>query len=192
MDFWVWAVVLLTLGLGLAVLEVFIPSGGILGFLACCSVVAGIIVGFQDERLWVGPAILGAAAVGMPTVVILAFKWLPKTAIGRRVLLIGPKSEETLPEDPRMDKLKGLVGQVARAKCKMRPAGAITIDRRTIDAVSEGMPIEAGQMVRVIEVSANRVVVRPVDDEIPSDSAEDPLRRPIDSVTPDPFQQPPG
>ena len=176
----------------LAALEVFIPSGGILGFLACSSVVAGIIVGFQDERFWVGPAILGAAVVGMPTVVILAFKWLPKTAMGRRVLLIGPKSEETLPEDPRMDELKGLVGQVARAKCKMRPAGAITIDRRTIDAVSEGMPIEAGQMVRIIEVSANRVVVRPVDEEIPSDSAEDPLRRPIDSVTPDPFQQPPG
>jgi membrane-bound ClpP family serine protease len=193
MDPWIWAVLLLALGLGLAVLEVFIPSGGILGFLACSSIVAGIIIGFQqDEPWWVGPAILAGAVIGLPTVVILAFKWLPRTAMGRRVLLMAPKSEDILPEDPRMEYLKGLVGQAARAKCKMRPAGAITIDGRTVDAVSEGMPIEAGQMVRVIEVRANRVVVRPLDEEITSESAEDPLRRPIDSVAPDPFEGPPG
>jgi hypothetical protein len=74
----------------------------------------------------------------------------------------------------------------------MLPAGAIILDGRTVDAVSEGMPIEAGQMVRVVEVRANRVVVRPLDDEIPSASAEDPLRRPIDSVAPDPFHEPPA
>ena len=191
-DLWIWAVVLLTLGLGLTVLEVFIPSGGILGFLACSSVVAGVVMGFMDKSPWVGPVILTGAVVGMPTVVILAFKYLPKTAMGRRVLLMAPKSEETLPEDPEMDHLKSMVGEVARAKCKMRPAGAITIDGRTVDAVSEGMPIEAGQMVRVIEVRANRVIVRPVDQEIPSDSAEDPMRRPIDSVAPDPFDELPG
>ena len=190
MDLWIWAVLLLALGLGLAALEVFIPSGGILGFLACSAVVAGIVLGFMDERQWVGPAILGGAVVGLPTVIVLAFKWLPRTSMGRRVLLMAPKSEDILPEDPRMEHLKELVGQVAPAKCKMRPAGAITIEGRTIDAVSEGMPIEAGQMVRVIEVSGNRVVVRLVDEEIPSESAEDPLRRPIDSVAPDPFDEP--
>jgi membrane-bound serine protease (ClpP class) len=183
---------LVALGLGLAVLEVFIPSGGILGFLACSAIVAGIILGFrQEEPWWAGPAILGGAVVGLPTVVIFAFKYLPKTAMGRRVLLMPRGSEETLPEDPRMARLKALVGQVAQAKCKMRPAGAITIDGRTIDAVSEGMPIEPGQMVRVIEVRANRVVVRPLNEEAPSPSAEDPLRRPIDSVAPDPFEEPP-
>lgn len=193
MDPWIWAVLLLVLGLGLAVMEVFIPSGGILGFLACASVVAGIIMGFQQEEpWWVGPAILAAAVVGLPTVVVMAFKYLPKTAVGRRVLLMPPKSEEILPEDPQMARLKGLVGQVARAKCKMLPAGAIIIDGRTVDAVSEGMPIEAGQMVRVVEVRANRVVVRTLDEEIPSPSAEDPLRRPIDSVAPDPFDEPPA
>jgi len=192
MDPWVWAVLLLLLGLGLAVMEVFIPSGGILGFLACGSVVAGIIMGFQQKERWVGPAILAGAVIGLPTVVVMAFKYLPKTAIGRRVLLMPPKSEEILPDDPHMARLKGLVGQVARAKCKMLPAGAIIIDGRTVDAVSEGMPIEAGQMVRVVEVRANRVVVRLLDDEMPSASAEDPLRRPIDSVAPDPFDEPPA
>jgi membrane-bound ClpP family serine protease len=190
--YWAFAVLLLALGLGLAVLEVFIPSGGILGFLACSSVVAGIILGFQDTRAWVGPAILVGAVIGLPTVVVMAFKYLPKTAMGRRLLLMAPKSEDILPEDPHIDRLKSLVGQVAQTRCKMRPAGAITIDGRTVDAVSEGMPIEAGQRVRVIEVRANRVVVRPLDEEAPSAFAEDPLRRPIESVTPDPFEEPPA
>lgn len=190
MDPWIWAVVLLALGLGLAVLEVFIPSGGILGFLACSSIVAGVIVAFVKGGPQVGLLVLGGAVVGLPTVVIMAFKWFPRTAMGRKVLLMAPNSEDILPEDPHRDYLKELVGRVAPAKCKMRPAGAITVDGRTIDAVSEGMPIEEGQMVRVIEVSGNRVVVRLVDDEIPSDSAEDPLRRPIDSVATDPFDQP--
>jgi len=123
--------------------------------------------------------------------VVLALKYWPKTAIGRRVLLMSPERGEVLPEDPRTAYLKTLIGQVGRARCKMLPAGAITIDGRTVDAVSEGVPIAEGQLVRVIEFRANRVVVRPVEEETPSETAEDPLRRPIDSITGDPFDEGP-
>ena len=191
MDFpWVWAVLLLVLGMGLAILEIFFPSAGILGFLAASSILAAIYMGFQQEgHEWVGFVILATAIVGLPALVILAFKYWPKTAIGRRVLLMTPKSQDVLPEDPQMDRLRSLVGQVAETKCKMLPAGAILLEGRTIDAISEGMPIEAGQLVRLIEVSANRVVVRPLEDEQPAEAAEDVLRRPIDSVSSDPFDQ---
>lgn len=188
---WVWAILLLMLGMGLAVLEVFFPSGGILGFLSASSILAAIMMGFRGENSLVGFGILAVAIVGMPTVVVLALKYWPQTAMGRRVLLMVPKSEDVLPEDPRKEHLKSLVGQVGRAKCKMLPAGAIVIDGRTVDAVSEGMPVEAGEPVRIIEVRGNRVVVRPLDDEAPSPSAKDPLRRPIDSIAPDPFGEPP-
>ncbi len=45
------------------------------------------------------------------------------------------------------------------------------------------MPIERGQRVRVVQVRANRVVVRPVEADTPSGAAEDPLLRPVE----DPF-----
>jgi membrane-bound ClpP family serine protease len=193
MDPWIWAIILLVLGMGLAVLEVFFPSAGILGFLSACSILAAIFMGFQQkEPKWVGFAVLLVAIVGIPTVVVMALKYWPKTAMGRRVMLMSPKSEDVLPEDSRQKYLKSLVGQIAETKCKMLPAGAIILDGQTIDAVSEGMPIEAGQRVRVIEVRANRVVVRPLEDDAPSESAEDPLRRPIDSVGPDPFKDSTG
>ena len=66
-------------------------------------------------------------------------------------------------------------------------SGAITIDGRTVDAYSEGMPIETGQKVIVVEVHGTQVVGQPVDEEIPSPDGGEGLARPIDSVVPDPF-----
>jgi len=186
--YWVWAILLLILGVGLAVLELFIPSAGILCVLAAASVVGAVIMGFRQGPV-MGFAILIAAVVGLPAMLILALKYWPRTAFGRRVLLTAPKSEDVLPDDPNLRALKALVGRVGRAKSQMLPAGAILIDGRTVDAVSEGMPIDPGQPVRVIEVRGNRVVVRLVEEEVPSETAENPLERPIDSLVPDPFEE---
>lgn len=188
---WAWAILLLALGISLAVMEIFFPSAGILGFLSAGSILASIIVGFQHSAA-VGFTILGVAVFGLPTVVVLAFRYWPRTAMGRRVMLLAPASKDVLPQDSEREYLKSLVGRIGRAKCKMLPGGAIAIDGRTVDAVSEGMPIEAGQPVRVIQVRANRVVVRLAEDEAPSAAAEDPLQRPIESIAPDPFDQPPA
>jgi membrane-bound ClpP family serine protease len=186
MEPWIWAVILLALGLGLSVLEVFLPSGGIIGFLAASAILAAILVAFR-EGSGTGLAVLSSAMVTIPVVIALALRFWPKTAIGRRMLLSSPESDEILPDNPRYHYLKGLVGRVGVAKSKMLPSGAVSIDGRTIDALSEGFPIEIGQRVRVMEARGNRVVVRPVTDEIPEDNEADPLARPIDTVVPDPF-----
>jgi membrane-bound ClpP family serine protease len=150
-----------------------------------------IIMGFR-QGTGMGLAILAVSVVGMPTIVVLAFRWWPQTSMGKQVLLAAPKAEDVLPDDPGRRQLKELVGHIGRTKCPMFPGGVIVIDGRTVDATSEGMAIEAGRAVRVIRAQANRVVVRPVEDETPTESAEDPLQRPIDSVIPDPFQEPPA
>jgi membrane-bound serine protease (ClpP class) len=189
---WAWAILLLLVGLAIAILEVFVPSGGVLGFLAVCSALAAIVVGFMDGRPWFGFTILTTALIGLPATVIVALKWWPRTPMGQRMLLGTPSDGDVLPDTPRQMGLKDLVGRVGVAKSEMLPSGAIRIDGRTIDAVTEGMPVDVGQQVRVMEVHGNRVVVRPVDAESPSPAAGDPLRRPIDTVGSDPFEEPPG
>lgn len=182
MEPWIWAVCLIILGLGLAVLEVFFPSAGILGFLAACSILGGILLGFR-QSVTAGAVILLVSIAGLPATLVLALKYWPHTAIGRRVLLTAPTREEVMPVDPDRERRRAMIGQIAEAKCDMLPAGAIMLDGRTVDAVTEGMPVDAGQRVRIVEVRGNRVVVRPVDGEAPAPDAANPLERPVD----DPF-----
>ena len=187
MDPWLWAILLLVLGTGLAVLEIFFPSAGILGFLSAVALLAAVVMGFHQGPV-AGILILLGVVLGLPTTIVLGFKYWPKTAMGRRVLLMAPASEDVLPDVPERERLTGLIGRVGRAKSKMLLSGVITIDGRTIDAVSESMPIEVGQAVRVVQVRGHGVVVRPVDEQPAAEPPVDPLQRAYD----DPFDLPPA
>jgi membrane-bound serine protease (ClpP class) len=187
MDLWIWAVLFLVLGSTFAVLEVFFPSAGILGFLSAVSVLAAVVMGFYQGPM-VGILILLGAMIGLPSALVLGFKYWPKTAMGRRVLLMAPGPDEVLPTDPERDFLRGLVGRVGHAKSKMLLSGVITIDGRTVDAVSESLPIEVGQAVQVIQVHGREVVVRPITEETTNSPPADPLQQTFD----DPFDLPPA
>ncbi len=190
-DPWVWAVVLILVGLSLAAMELFIPSGGVLAFLAVSALGGAVVLGFMQSNA-AGLAMLVTVMVGLPITAIVLFRVWPHTPIGRRVLLGVRRGEDVLPDNPKHRRLKELVGRIGVAKSQMLPSGAITIDGRTIDAYSDGMPIDAGQRVEVIEVHGAQVVVQPVEDGTPPSEGDDGLTRPIDSVVPDPFGDSPA
>jgi membrane-bound serine protease (ClpP class) len=181
---------LLFVGLVLLVMEVFFPSAGILAFLAAAALVGAIIFGFQQGMLF-GFIFLVGAVVGSVVLVALAFRFWPKTSFGRRMMLDAPPASDVLPEDSEKEMLKDMIGRIGKTRCKLLPSGIISIDGRKIDAVSEGMPIEVNQEVRVIQVRGKRLVVRPLDDDAPSPNAANPLRRPIDDLIEDPFDENP-
>lgn len=189
MDPLIWAALLLLLGMLLVLMEVFVPSAGILGFLSVTSILAGIGIAFASPSggLTVGFGFLFGTAIVLPIVLALAFRWFPETPIGRRLLPSLPTSEEVLPDNEERRVLRGLIGKVGQAKSPMLPSGAIVVEGRVINAVSEGLPIEPGTDVRVIEVRGARVVVRPLEaGESPAppkpQQADDLLSRPIDSL----------
>lgn len=190
MDPLAWSVLLLVLGLALVCLEVFVPSGGVLGFLALGSLVAGIVLAFYHRGAQVGLLFLLVTAVAVPVAVMFAFRYWPKTPMGRRILLGVPSAEEVLPDSPQRQKLRQLVGKLGVAKSLMMPSGAVEIGGQTIDALSEGMPIEKGQRVKVIEVRGTRVLVRPTDEDEPVASTDDVLSRPIESIGLDSLEDP--
>ncbi len=184
---WVWAVMLIVVAIGLAVVELFVPSGGMLAFLSIASIIAALFLAFKS-----GPVVflvfLFAVIIGMPFGLALAVKWWPHTPIGRRILLRVSDSDEVLPDDEFHRGLKDLVGRTGEARSKMLPSGAIFVDGRTVDAYTEGVPIEPGQRVIVLDVHGTNVLVRPLeDDELTSSEEGDGLSQPIDSVAPDPF-----
>jgi membrane-bound ClpP family serine protease len=190
MDPLAWAILLLFLGLALVSIEVFVPSGGILGFLAIVSLTAGIVLAFYHRGAETGFLFLTLTAVAVPLALVLAFRYWPKTPMGRRLLLDVPSGHEVLPDSPRRQHLRQLVGKTGVAKSVMMPSGAVVIEGHTIDALSEGIPIDAGQRIKVIEVRGTRVLVRPIDDsEVPA-ASDDVLSQPIESLGLDSLEDP--
>lgn len=160
-----WSILLLLAGVGLIALELFLPSGGVLGILATLAIVGSLTVAFSGG--WAtGLSMLVATMVILPVVMAVAIHYWPRTPIGRLIVLETPSGDdEVLPDEPAYRQLKDLVGKRGVAKTKMLPSGAILIEGRVYDALSEGMAIDPGQAVRVTAVRTNRVVV--VLDEAP-------------------------
>ncbi len=175
-----WAAVLVLIGCALVVLEVFIPSGGLISFLAVVALVGGIAMAFRQNAA-TGMVFMVVTVIAVPTVVGLAFKYWPQTPMGKAFLGELADEGEWVPEDPRRD----LIGRVGTASSRMLPSGGVQIDGKMIDAISQGMAIEPGQAVVVVEVKGNRVVVRLADPEETVKAAvvsEEILSKPIEEL----------
>lgn len=149
------ALILLGLGLALILAEVFIPSMGILSVLAAASIVGAVIAAFQVSNE-VGINFVLAVALLLPVTLVVAFKLLPRSPLGRRFTVQGLSFEATPATDERDLDLVGREGEVVSP---LRPAGHARIADRRVDVVSRGESIDAGVRVRVLEVTGNRVVV---------------------------------
>lgn len=182
------AIVLLLVGCALVVLEVFIPSGGMLGLLAVCSLVASLIFAFRYD-FNSGLVFTLVALLAVPGTVILAFKIWPHTPMGKAFLGELPSEEELKPADAR----RSLVGEVGVAKSKMLPSGSIEVQGKRYDAVSRGGGIEPGEAVVVVEVQGNRIMVRLADDDEAKRLGtvqDETLNRPLEDPDLDPFDEP--
>lgn len=189
MDPLIWAILLLLAGVTLVILEVFVPSGGVIGVLSIAAVIGSVVTAFYHSPT-TGLTFMVLALVAFPSAFVTAIKFWPNTPIGRRILPDIPTSDDVLPDNEHRRGLQELVGKVGRAKSLMLPSGAAEIGGRTVDALTEGVAIEPGQLVRVVEVRGNRVVVQPAADETPSRDPDDPLSQSIEALGLDPFEDP--
>lgn len=148
-DDWRSAFILIGLGLLCLFLEVFVPSGGILGILGVgCS-------GFGIYELFAH----GHFALGCVSIVLVSAATFFGLRFGlRRLSLRGSLPVQN--PGPPAERLEALVGKEGTAQTALRPAGVALIDARRVDVVSQGQFVEAGARVKVVGTSENRVVVR--------------------------------
>jgi membrane-bound ClpP family serine protease len=187
-----WALGLLLLGLLIVVLEVFVPSSGVLSVLAAMCFIGAIIVAFTGG-MTSGAIVVGVTALTVPLVLVLAVRYWPHSPLGKLILIKLPKSDREILPPQEWGDPKQLIGRLGRAKSMMLPSGAVLIDRRSYDAVSQGAAIELGQTVKVVAVRDGRIIVRSTDEELPPEpprpsepqqpeSEADLLARPIDAL----------
>jgi len=157
------AVGMLVLFFGLLALELFIPSGGLLGVAAAAALIAAIVIGFMHS-LSAGAAIVVGAAVLVPIVVSIGLRIWPSTPIGRRMLTLNPEADARREAELRAER-EAIVGKKGVAKSNLLPSGLIEVDGVRMDAISLGMAIEAGQLVEIVSVSAGKIRVRAIDSD---------------------------
>ncbi|MEE3368885.1 MAG: NfeD family protein [Planctomycetota bacterium] len=189
MEEMLWPILLLLVGMAIVVLEIFIPSGGVLGVLAVAAIVASLVLAFSVS-IRSGLVVLVLVFVLTPLTVGYAFRLWPKTPIGKKILGVDlPTAEETLPAS----QLPELLGQYGTAHTDLWPNGEVLIDGQRYTALSEGKPIDAGESIRVIAVRMNRLIVSDHPSPPPPEKQEveeDPLARPVDEIVSDPFGDP--
>lgn len=157
----VWIVALLLVGLAVMVLEVFVPSGGVLGFLSVLSIAAAVVMAFMEQGPAVGLGVLAVAFVAVPAVLSFAFRWFPETPLGRRVLPPPPAADDVLPAADHRRRLRSLVGGSGRVTRELVPWGEVTIDGLACDALSEGGPVAEGVEIEAVRVEGRGLLVRP-------------------------------
>jgi membrane-bound serine protease (ClpP class) len=166
-----WIAALVAVGLGMILLEVFVPSGGVLGLLAVAALGAGVVTAFYELGALAGLAVLAGLFVAVPIVLVLAFRWFPLTPLGRRVLPPAPEPHDVVPDAAVRQRLRGLVGRFGQTTSELLPWGQVDVDGRRIDAVSEGGPIAENTRIEVVGVQGRAVVVRsggvPLPGEVP-------------------------
>ena len=172
----VWVILLLVVGLAVMVLEVFLPSGGMLGFLSLTSIVAAIATAFVELGATAGLTVLAVATVVVPAVLALAFHWFPETPLGRRVLPPPPDPFDVAPAAARRRELEKLVGRPGRALSEMLPWGVVEIDGVRVEAMSEGGPIDRGAAVEAVGVQGRDLVVASVRGREPRPEPAGPVR----------------
>jgi membrane-bound serine protease (ClpP class) len=162
MDNLTFAYVLIAIGLIVLMAGFFIPSGGLLFGAAGIFVLVGVGMVFAYGDSLQGTLTLLGLAAGLPVLWgVFGYIW-PHTPVGRRYgkQAVPDATIATMPVNLELEQLRGRYG---RTLSPMRPSGSVDFDGRRIDAMSEGMMLDANQWVKCVDVRAGRVIVRLAD-----------------------------
>ena len=144
---------------GLIVLELFIPSNGVLTIAAIACLIYGLVNCFLVSA-WLGFVVTIITIATLPVFLVALVRIWPNTWIGRRIAIRAAERAAPGASIPDSGKLDKLVGQVGQAITDLRPVGAVMFGSDRVDCVAETGQIETGTKVTVIRVEGVRVVVR--------------------------------
>jgi membrane-bound ClpP family serine protease len=169
------AILIAFFGLILLVGEYFFALHGILLVAAVmCFFAAVAIIGIYGSTLeLVVASVVGVIGVPLATYGAV-LSW--KRVFGGDP---SPAAEASIAEMPELAELANLRGRVGKTLSPMRPSGVVDFDGTRIDAMSEGLSLEAGMWVKCVDVKPGKVIVRAVEPE-----RSDEGNRPIVAVPP--------
>ena len=152
------AVILFLLCAALLVVEVFVPSFGLITICAMGALAGGLVIFFNHSPIagWLGVFV---AVLMIPTVLFMAYKLFPKTRFGRNVSLAGPNRAkgDAIPDTEQLEQMLGLFGRVTTP---LHPVGMCDFSGQRLECVAESGYVDKDQTVEVIKVEGTQLTVR--------------------------------
>ena len=164
-DMLTYAIILLILAMAIVVMEMLIPSGGLLSLFAIAAAVGSIWLAFKTSTA-TGYVFIAAVLVCLPTVIVVGLNILPRTPWGRRMFLIPKATAQSVSGTAGVaeEDYSDLLGKIGKAVSPLRPAGIAEIEGTRYSVVAAGQSIERSTEIVVTRIDGNSIVVEPNND----------------------------
>jgi len=184
-----WAAALILGGVVMILMELFIfPGFGLPGIMGLLMLLAGLVGTFADVgQLFpgTGPGRGGDLAWALSIVLLAVFvagvgiyfftRYADKFPVAGKLVLANTPSAVSAEENYSMlaamgpapvdERLSVRLGEIGRARTSLRPSGTAEFGDKFVDVVAAYGFIDAGQTVRVTDVTEYRIAVEPVRDD---------------------------
>lgn len=152
---WITVISFIAVGLGLIVVEIiFVPGTTFVGILGFCVALVGIIMCFNffgKSTGWITVGVSGAVATGM-------IYWSLRSKAWSHFSL-----KDTIDSKVNEGDLTDLrPGQEGIAVSSLRPMGKADINGKMYEVTTAGNFVESRTKIRITKVSANQILVEPV------------------------------
>jgi len=142
------------------ILEVFVPSAGIIGIAGLGSIIASIVIAYQRLGNLIGSIYLAVVLVLVPVFIVLYFRFFPRSPVGRWLISQDRQEPDKGYSSFTPEKYTDLIGKEGTSLTILRPVGMVRIDGQKYSAVTGGEFIEKDKPIKVVKVEGSRVVVR--------------------------------
>lgn len=162
----IWGLALLGVAALLLVIEIFVPSAGLIATLSIGSALTGLVCLWRYDATWGALGTISSIVAG-PLIFFQGLKIWRHTPLGRK--MVGEPTEEELEarraeEERESRELLALIGVEGEAVTDLRPVGVVRIKGKRFDALAETHLIPAGSRVRVTVAEPSQIKVRQVND----------------------------
>lgn len=134
--------------------EVFLP-GGIIGAIGGAMMIGGIAISYTDYGA-LGAFLATVIAITLVVIaLVIEFKVLPKTAIGKRLFMSASVQSSTTYSSADND----MIGKTCQTVTALAPTGFVLLEGRKLEAASRSGFIEKNEEVKITGKDNFRIIV---------------------------------
>jgi membrane-bound ClpP family serine protease len=144
---------------GIFIVELLIPTGGLLAIVCVVCALGSVTLGFMHDPT-TGMVLLALYSMAAPFMLMIGLRVAAKSPLGRKLVLSAEIPARTGGEPTPAAALPA-IGEPGEALTPLRPSGFVRIQGRRLDASAEGDLIDAGTPIEVVSVRDGQIRVRP-------------------------------